>query len=132
MTQKKLPYSGNGTIDRYPLPRKGKLRKIVCISKEVFKKLKVSLDGFTARPKPAPPKPKTPFRKKPPKKEALLNPRSNDLEPSKDKCTSSFEPSNIMNTRNSSFWRLRNLNDWFKELESYEDPRYIKGYKVKI
>ncbi len=35
-------------------------------------------------------------------------------------------------TRNSSFWRWRNVNAWFKELESYEDPRYIKAYKIKI
>lgn len=43
-----------------------------------------------------------------------------------------FEPSNIFNIQNSFRWRLRNLGDWFKEQESYEDSRYIKSYSIKI
>jgi len=82
--------------------------------------------------KPASPKPKTPFRQKPPKKELLKSSKSDDLKPSRDKCIGSFEPSNIFNTRNSSFWRLRNLNAWFKEQESYEDSRYLKAYSIEI
>jgi hypothetical protein len=90
------------------------------------------LDEFGIKPKPASPGPKTPFQKKLPKKVSLRSSRNEDLEPGKYKCISSFEPSNIFNTRDSSFWRLRNLKAWFKEQESYEDLRYIKSYSKKI
>jgi len=90
------------------------------------------LDEFDIKPKPASSEPKTPFRKKLSKKEPLRDSRNNDLKSDRDKCISSFEPSNIFNTRNSSFWRLRNLKAWFKEQASYEDLRYIKSYSTKI
>ena len=118
--------------DRYPLPYEGNLTKLLCISKEVFKKLKADLAEFGLGQKPASPKPKTPFRQKLPKKEPLGDSKSDDLKPDRDKCIGSFEPSNIFNTRNSSFWRLRNLRAWFKEQESYEDCRYLKAYKIEI
>jgi len=123
---------GNDTIDRYPPAYEGRLTKLLCISKEIFKKLKAALAEFGLRPKPALPEPKTPFRQKLPKKEPLGGSRNNDLKPNRDKCISSFEPSNILNTRNSHLWRLRNLDNWFKEQESYEDPRYLKYYSVEI
>jgi len=94
--------------------------------------LKADLAGFGIRPKPGPSKPKTLFKQKPLKKEPLGSPRSNNLVRSRDKCIGSFEPSNIFNTRNSSLWRLRNLETWFKEQKSYEDSRYIKEYQIKI
>ena len=123
---------GNDTIHRYPLPHKEGLRKILCISKELFEKLKAALDEFGLRPRPISSKPKTPFRQKLPKKELQENSKHDDLKPDRDKCSISFEPSSILNTRNSAFWRLRNLNTWFKEQESYEDPRYLKAYSIKI
>ena len=123
---------GNDTIDHYPLPYEGRLIKLLCISKEVFKKLKAALDEFGFKPKPALPKPKQPFRQKPPKKELLKSSKSDDLKPGRDKCIGPFEPSNIFNTRNSSLWRLRNLRAWFKEQESYEDSRYLKAYSIEI
>ena len=123
---------GNDTIDRYPLPYRGKLRKLLCISKEVFEKLKAALDELGLKPKLAPPKPKTSFRQKLSRKELLGGSKNDDLKPGRDKYTGSFEPSNILNTRNSSFWRLRNLEAWFKEQESYEDLRYLECYQIKI
>jgi len=105
---------------------------LLCISKELFEKLKAALDKFGLRAKPASSKPKTPFRQKLPRKEPLGIYRNDDLKPDRDKCTGSFEPSNILYTQNSSFWRLRNLNAWFKEQESYEDLRYIKSYSTEI
>ena len=44
---------GNDTIDRYPLTYRRKLKKLLCISKEVFNKLKAALNEFGFRPKPA-------------------------------------------------------------------------------
>ena len=123
---------GNDTIDRYPLPYEGKLTKLLCISKEVFEKLKAALGEFGLKPKLASPKPKTSFRQKLSRKELLGGSKNDDLKPGRDKYTGSFEPSNILNTRNSSFWRLRNLEAWFKEQESYEDPRYLKAYSIEI
>ncbi len=125
-----LSTNGNDTIDRYPPPYKGKLRKLLCISKELFEKLKAAWVEF--RPKQPPPELKTPSRQKPPKKEPLGSDRNDDLKLDRDKCVGSYEPSNILNTRNSSFWRLRNLNAWFKEQESYEDLRYLKCCQIKI
>jgi len=123
---------GNDTIDRYPLPPEGKLRKILCISKEIFEKLKAALGEFGLRQKSASPKPRPSFPQKPPQKEPLGRPRNDDLKPHKNKCIGSFEPSNILDTRNSDFWRLRNLNAWFKEQASYEDLRYLKFFPIKI
>lgn len=123
---------GNDTIDRYPLHYRGRLTKLLCISKEIFEKLKAALDEFGIKPKPPSSKPKTPFRQKPLKKEPLVDSRDDNHKPERDKCISSFEPSNILYTRSSSFWRLRNLEAWFKEQESYEDLRYIESYKIKI
>jgi hypothetical protein len=123
---------GNDTIDRYPLPYEGKLTKLLCISKEVFENLKAALVEFRSWQKLATHKPKTPFRQKPLEKEPLVAPRNNDLKADRDKCTSSFEPSNIFNTRYSDFWRSRNLEAWFKEQDSYEDARYLECYQIKI
>lgn len=123
---------GNDTIDRYPLPYEGKLEKLLCISKEVFERLKAALDEFGLRPKLVPPKSKMPFRQKPSKKEHLGATRNEDRKSDRDKCIGSFEPSNIFNIQNSSLWRLRNLQAWFKEQESYEDSRYLESYKIKI
>jgi hypothetical protein len=127
-----MDFSGNDTIDRYPLPYEGKLTKILCVTKELFEKLKAALDEFGLWPKTASPKPKTPFLQKHLRKEPLAGPRNNDLKPDGNKCISCFEPSNILYTRNSSLWRLRNLRAWFKEQESYEDPRYLEAYQIKI
>ena len=124
--------SGNDTIDRYPLPYEGKLTKLLCISKELFEKLKAALDEFGLGPKPASVKPKTSFRQKLHRKEPLVGSRNDVLGSDRDKCIGSFEPSNIFNTYNSSLWRLRNLNAWFKEQESYEDLRYLECYSIKI
>jgi len=123
---------GNDTIDPYPLAYEGKLRKILCISKEVFKNLRATLAELRLKPKIATSKPKTPFRQKPLKKEPVGNSRNGDHKASSDKCTGSFEPSNIFNTRYSDFWRFRNLNVWFREQESYEDSRYLKAYPIEI
>ena len=89
------------------------------------------MDEFGIKPRPASSKPKMPFRQKPLEKKPLAVPENDDLKTDRDKYIGSFEPSNIFNTRNSSFWRLRNLRAWFKEQESYEDPRYIKCYSVE-
>jgi hypothetical protein len=90
------------------------------------------LNEFRLRPKLSSSKPKTPFLQKSPKKKHPATPKNDDLKPDKDKCMGSFEPSNIFNIQNSSLWRLRNLKTWFKEQESYEDPRYLKYYSVGI
>jgi len=90
------------------------------------------LAEFGFKPKPAHLKPKTYFSKKLPKKEPLLAPRNGNHKPDRNKCIGSFEPSNILYTRSSDFWRLRNLNAWFKEQESYEDSRYLKPHSIEI
>ena len=131
MSSLNLKFNGNDTIDPYPLPCGGKLIKVLCISREIFKKLKTALNEFDLGSKPVSPKPKTPLRQKISKKEPLESPRNNDLKPDNN-YTSSYEPSNILNTRFSSFWRAQNLKTWFKEQESYEDPRYLKFFSVKI
>ena len=131
-SREKLGVVGNDTIDRYPLPYEGKLTKLLCISKEVFKNLNAALDEFGLKPKPAPSKSKTSFRQKLPKKEPLRSSRSDDLKPDRNKCAGCFEPSNIFNIQSSRLWRLRNLSAWFKEQESYEDLRYLEYYAIKI
>jgi len=123
-----LKFVGNETIDRYPLPYEGRLTKILCITKEIFKKLKTALKKFGLEPKSTLHKPKTSFRQKISKRKPLGAPRNNEHELDGDKCIASFEPTNIFNTRNSSFWRMKRLEAWFKEQESYEDPRYLEYY----
>jgi hypothetical protein len=99
---------------------------------EIFKRLKAALAEFGFGQKFTHPKRKQPLQQKLGKKEPQRTPKNNDLNSDKDKCTGFFEPSNIFNTRNSFFWRLRSLKEWFKELESYEDLRYIKSYSKEI
>ena len=132
MSRKIFNKNGNDTIDRYPLPYKRKLEKLLCITKEVFEKLKAALAKFDLGQKTASPKPKTPFRQKPLRKEPLEYLKSDDLKLDRDKCIGSFEPSNIFNIQSSSLWRSRNLEAWFKEQESYEDLRYLECYQIKI
>jgi len=123
---------GNDTIDPYPLPSKEGLVKLLCISKELFEKLKIVLDEFGFRRKPASPKPIVSSWQKVSKKEPLRSSRSNDFKPDKDKPIRSFEPSNIYNTYNSFYWRLRNLKAWFQEQESYEDLKHRNPYLTNI
>jgi hypothetical protein len=116
--------AGNDTIDHYPLPYEGKLTKLLCISRENFKKLKAALDEFGIKPKPASSKPKTPFPQRLPKKEPLGGPRNDDIKPGRNKCTPLYEPTNIIHTRDSSLWRWQRMRAWFKEQELYEDGNY--------
>ncbi len=99
---------------------------------EIFERLKATLDEFGFGQKFAHPKLKKPLAQKLGKKEPQRTPKNNDLKSNRDKCIGSFEPSNIFNTRNSFFWRLRNLKSWFREQESYEDLRYIESYSTEI
>jgi hypothetical protein len=122
---------GNDTIDRYPLSYEGKLKKVLCITEEVFKNLRAALAEFGLRPKKATHKAKLPFQQKPLQKRPLGCPRSDDLKPKGDKCIGSFEPSALFTNKSSSFWREQNLKAWFKEQGSYEDSRYIKAYAVE-
>ena len=124
--------NGNDTIDPYPLQYGEKLTKILCIDKKLFEKLKTTLDEFGFRRKPASPKPIVSSWQKVSKKEPLGGSRSNDFKPDKYKPIRSFEPSNIYNTYNSFYWRLRNLKAWFKEQESYEDLKYRNPYLTNI
>ena len=132
LSTKFLWHFGNDTIDCYPLPYEEKLRKLLCISKEVFKKLKAAFDKSGLGQKPASVKPKTSSRQKLQRKKSIGSPRNDNLKPDRDKCIGSFEPSNIFNIQNSQLWRLRNLKAWFKEQESYEDLRYLECYSIKI
>ena len=119
---------GNDTIDPYPLFYEGNLTKLLCISKEAFEKIKTALNEFGLSKKFVLPKPKISLKKTSFKKEH----ENNIVEVIDDKRIDYFELSNIFNTRNSHFWRLRNLKEWFKEQESYEDLRYIKTSQITI
>ena len=112
MSRIPIRLSGNDTIDRYPLTYRRKLKKLLCISKEVFNKLKAALNEFGFRPKPASPKPKTPFRQKLSRKEPLRGAKNDDLKSDKDNYAGSFEPSNILDARNSLFWRLKQIRSF--------------------
>jgi len=90
------------------------------------------LAEFKLKPKTGSVKPKTSFRQKRSKKEPRIDSRHNDHKPDEDKCISTFTPSNIFNIQHSSLWRMRRLEAWFKEQESYTDARYIESYSVEI
>ncbi len=49
------------------------------------------------------------------KKQALGCPRNEDLRPGIDNYTSCYEPTNIVNTRDSLFWRWRRVKEYYKE-----------------
>jgi hypothetical protein len=132
MSSKSFKQNGNDTIDRYPLSYEGKLKKILCVTEEVFKNLRAALVEFGLRPKNALPKTKLPFQQKPLQKRPLGCPRSANLKPEGNKCIGSFEPSDLFTNKSSSFWREQNLKAWFKEQRSYEDFRYIKAYAVEF
>jgi len=108
---------GNDTIDRYPLPYKGRLIKLLCISKAVFKELVLTAREFFVEPVyteylDTPAQEKEPLPKRP---QLLLSNNREDgyLE---------YTPSRIWSTRDSKFWRWRRVNEWWRE---YNQDEYL-------
>jgi len=101
---------GNDTIHHYPLPHRGKLTKLLCISKEIFEKLCLTTREFYARQvvlKNTPAQlrkikalPKTPALPSPDAKKAICP---------------EYAPTKIWTTRHSEFWQWQRVSEWHRE-----------------
>ena len=127
--------TGNDTIDHYPLPYEGRLKKLLCISKEIFKELKGALKESGIRPgrktasrgkKASLPKFNANRQNKenPGAEHSLRGSTTNDRASRRDKYTPLYEPTNMVYTRDSSLWRWQHMAAWFKEQALYEDGDY--------
>ena len=115
MSRESFINDGNDTIDRYPLSYRGRLTKLLCISKLVFEKLTLAAREFFVKPVcqkrlPAPVQENKPSFKQP---EACLADNGNTGH-------SEYAPSQIWNTRNSRLWQWRRLSEWWREYHQDE------------
>ncbi len=101
---------GNDTIDRYPLPHKGKLTKLLCISKELFEKLAFATQEFFAKESILKNTPALIRRSKP-----LLKAPVTSLRNIKKAGYSAYTPTPIWQTRYSEFWQWQRVNEWHRE-----------------
>jgi hypothetical protein len=111
---------GNDTIDRYPLPYEGKLRKILCIRKELFEKLCLETQEFLAT-KTAPKKTKVIAAEPKPLCDV---PQENTLRHT----GYVYTPTKIWATRYSELWQWQRVSEWWREYgtdEYLNEKRHI-------
>jgi hypothetical protein len=100
------------------------LRRLVYLSKEEFKFLRLLRKSFLKRTRQ--------FFIKPPrtrfvtKKEASGYPTNGDLRSRIDNHTPCYEPTNIDATRNSLFWRWRRVKEYYRDFLGMEDNGQAK------
>jgi hypothetical protein len=101
---------GNDTIDRYPLPCRGRLTKLLCISKEIFERLRLTTREFYARQAIIKSTPARVQRTKALPKVSVLP--SHDAK--KTTCPE-YTPTKIWATRDSALWQWRRAYEWWRE-----------------
>ena len=114
---------GNDTIDRYPLPYRGKLTKLLCISKELFEKLALAAQEFFAKESILKDTPALIRRSKP-----LLKAPVTSLRNIEKAGYSAYTPTPIWQTRYSEFWQWQRVSEWYREYgqdEIINEKRHI-------
>ena len=115
--------AGNDTIDRYPLPYRGKLTKLLCISKERFEKLALVTQEFLTK--------KHVFKNTPTRAQRTkslpkaLAPSLRDNEKAR---YSVYAPTSIWQTRYSELWQWQRVSEWHREYgqdEIINEKRHI-------
>jgi len=102
--------NGNDTIDRYPPAYEGKLTKLLCISKERFKKLTLATQEIFTK--------KHVFKNIPAqvhKTKSLLKTLEPSLRGIKKSRYSAYTPTTIWQTRYSEFWQWQRVSEWHRE-----------------
>ena len=123
MSSRKSKFHGNDTIDRYPLPYRGKLTKLLCISKESFEKLRLTTRGFYARQAALKNTPAQLHKTKALPKTPVLP--SSDA---KKAICPEYAPTKIWPTRHSEFWQWQRVSEWHREYgqdEIINEKRHI-------
>ena len=114
---------GNDTIHRYPLPYKGKLTKLLCISKENFEKLCLSAQEFYAQLAAVNNAPARVQRT-----ELLCKAPALPLRHIKRTNYPEYAPTKIWQTRYSEFWQWQRVSEWHREYgqdEILNEKRHI-------
>ena len=114
---------GNDTIHRYPLPYRGKLTKLLCISKETFEKLRLTTREFYTQQAVAKNIPARVQRTELLRKASALPLRCNE-----EARYSAYTPTKIWQTRYSELWQWQRVNDWYREFgqdEITNEKRHI-------
>ena len=101
---------GNDTIDRYPLHYREKLAKLLCISKEIFKKLRLTTREFYTQQAIVKNAPTQAQRTKALHKTPALSSCG-----TKETTCLEYTPTNIWPTRDSTLWQWRRAYEWWHE-----------------
>ena len=124
LSRNKNQLFGNDTIDRYPLPYRGKLTKLLCIGKEIFEKLRLTTRGFYVR--------QAVFKNTPAqlhKTKALPKTPALPSSDTKKAIYPEYAPTKIWPTRHSEFWRWQRVSEWHREygqvVEITNEKRHI-------
>ena len=123
-----LIFCGNSNIHHYPLGKKLRLEKLLCISQEIYKDLKRQVSLLVLRSK-----------KKRPKGTRQLEHLWERFTP-KEKCPSGlpfarpnlscYMPTDIWQTRESSYWQWRRVDEWFRQFQ--EDDPYGSSERKRL
>ena len=124
MSSTKAGVSGNGKIDRYPLLEGVKVKEILIIKKEIFKKIRedaIVFKRWLTRLLP---------RQRKARKKQLecetKNVKSNGAAYCRD-----YNPTNIWQTRDSPFWKWRMVKEWDKYINDPMDNGRYPGKSIK-
>ena len=115
-------YIWNDKIHHYPLKEYLKIRKILVLTKSVYKKIKKDFLVFRKWADILQPRGRKQIIFKKAKIEQALKKAKNEY-------TKAYEPSNISHLQNSKFWQWRRVKDWWRELN--KENSYNKIIKEK-
>ena len=126
MSNRSFNPRGNDTIDRYPLPYRGKLTKLLCISKELFEKLTLASQGFFTKKHVLK---NTPARAQ--RTKSLLKAPEPSLRDIEKAVYPEYSPTKIWQTRYSEFWQWQRVSEWWREF-GQDDYQQISREKRHI
>ena len=114
---------GNDTIHHYPPTYEGKLTKLLCISKELFEKLRLTAQKFSVK--------ENIFKNTPAqaqKIKSLPKAPAPFLRDSEEARYSVYAPTSIWQTRYSELWQWQRVSEWHHEYgqdEIINEKRHI-------
>lgn len=102
---------GNDTIHRYPLLHRGRLKKLFCISREIFKKLCLAAQEHLVKELPL----KKILAQAPRIKSLPKTPASALYGREENKHSWYYSPTKMWVTRYSELWQWQRVSEWDRE-----------------
>jgi len=100
---------GNDTIHRYPLSYRGKLIKLLCISKELFEKLALAAQEFFVK--------ENVLKTAPARAQKTKSLRKTPITSLRNIRHSEYAPTSIWHTRYDEFWQWQRVSEWWREFD---------------